>query len=209
MPHPDDVPTPPEAPNVRDGFAWLVQQALFTLTPFFMDGAAGDPANARAAAETLLGSYRIEAPQDLQLATECIVCAYSAMDNLRQAKTDPEMPETRRLRLRSGAASLNRASHRARRALEVLHKHRAPAPEPWEAPSEPSALAARAATELMREIIAQTSQHREHLPVIRTPTAPVPPKFMTREQRRAAKLAARREARRAQDLAYAARLSPA
>jgi hypothetical protein len=209
MPHPDDVPIHPAAPDVPDGFAWLAEQALFTLTPFFMDGAAGDPANARAAAETLLGSYRIETPQDLQLVTECIVCAYSAMDNLRQAKNDLEMPETRRLRLRSGAASLNRASHRARRTLEVLHKHRTPAPEQREAALEPSALEARAATELMREIIAQTLQHPEHSPATRTPTPAAPPKFMTREQRRSAKLAVRREVRRAQDLAYAASHAPA
>ena len=125
---PDHVPTPPEAPDAPDGFAWLAQQALFTLTPFFMDGAAGDPVNARAAAEALLGSYPVETPQDLQLATECIVCAYAAMDNLRQAKTDPEMPESRRLRLRSAAASLNRASHRARLSLDVRHKRPHPAP---------------------------------------------------------------------------------
>jgi hypothetical protein len=208
MTHPDDVPTHPEPTDVPDGFAWLVQQALFTLTPFFMDGAAGDPTNARAAAEALLGSYPVETPQDLQLATECIVCAYSAMDNLRQAKTDPEMPESRRLRLRSAAASLNRASHRARHSLDVRHKFRTPAPEPREAPSEPSGReTTRAAAELMHEIIAQTAQYREHPPVARAPAAPS--KFLTREQRRAAKLAARREVRRAQDLAYAASRAPA
>ena len=211
MSHPDDVQTQPEPPDILDGFTYLVQQALFTLTPFFMDGATGDPANARAAAEVLLGSYPIETPQDLQLATECIVCAYSAMDNLRQAKTDPEMPEARRLRLRSAAASLNRASHRARRSLEVGHKYRIPAPQPREALSEaPAPAAMLAASGFTHGMIASTAEHREPSPLAKIPTPVAPPQFLNREQRRAAKLAARREARRTQDPAvYAASRAPA
>jgi hypothetical protein len=204
MSHPDAAATQPEGPYPADGFTGLIRQALFTLTPFFMDGADGDADSACAAARELLASYQIGTAEELQLATECIVFAYAAMDTLRQTRTDPAMPDSHRLRLRNSAGSLSRASHRNRRTLDALRKIRIPVPARHPAAAEPQPQADP--SEILQDLTEKIAQHRErmaaaHAQPVRalSPTAPaVPPPFMNREHRRLAELAARREARRAQ-----------
>jgi hypothetical protein len=93
-----------------------------------MDGADGDAAYARAAAKEMLVSYRAGSALEIQLATECIVFAYSAMETLRHAKPTPRCPTQQRLRLRNRAASLNRASQRNRHSLDALRNFRSAPP---------------------------------------------------------------------------------
>jgi hypothetical protein len=209
MNHPDAVSTQPETPDIPDGFTILIRQALFTLEPFFMDGAAGDAASARAAAKEILASYQIGSALELQLATECIVLAYSAMATLRQAKVDLGMRDNQRLRLRNSAASLNRASHRNRRSLDALHKIRTPAPVPHDPPDEPHALPSTLdPSGIMQDFREKIAQHRLRIAAVRVqpaqaPSPTVPPAFMNREQRHPAEQTTAREARQAQGQATA------
>ena len=195
-----ELPPNPTLANesaLLEGMDVLISQALFTLTPFFMDGAKGDEAKACAAAKEILISYKIVSAVEIQLAVECILFAYTAMESLRQAKAEPDMPEPKRLRQRNSAVSLNRAGHRTRQALNALQKVRPPAAQPAaEAPQpdpgfDPSAK--------MRDFVDKLTGGGEFMlpgfPVSSEPA--VPPPFMNREQRRAAELMARREARRA------------
>src|ERR1700709_39796 len=87
-------------PSYSDAMDVIFNQAMYFLTPFFMDGANGDPAKARAGAQQMLLSYQSGSFVETQLTIECIQFAYSAMESLRQAKVD-EMPDSRRLRLRT------------------------------------------------------------------------------------------------------------
>jgi hypothetical protein len=192
----------PEAP---DGFTIIVRQAIFTLTAFFMDGAAGDTTLARAAATELIAAYRIGSSLEIQMAAECIAFAYSAMEALRQVQVNPEISDSKRLRLRNGAASLHRASQRNRRSLDALHKYRNTAPEPQpglqRVPEELTELSSNPDdTGITPDLLEKIAQHRARVAANRVQSQPpaAPPPFMNREQRRSAKLTARREARRAQ-----------
>lgn len=179
MNQPDNAPAQPENPDIVDGFTILIRQALFTLEPFFMDGAQGDAAAARAAAKEILTAYKIRSPLELQLATECIVLAYAAMDTLRQSKAEPDMPATQRLRLRSNGVSLNRASHRNRRTLEILQKFQTLAHKPHETPPEPSESEAQLdPAAIMRDFHAKLAQHRARMGTTGDAVAPVTPPFM-------------------------------
>jgi hypothetical protein len=193
-----DNPPPPEIAAFPNGFTILVRQALFTLTAFFMDGADGDRTHARAAAIELLGSYNIGSPLELQLAAECIVFACSAMETLRQAKIDPEIPAICRLRMRNSAVSLNAASHRNRLTLTTSQKLRGVVTELQEVAPEPAPASEYADNGMMPGLLEKIAQHRERVAALRAKAATAPPPFPNREQRRAAELAARREARRAQ-----------
>src|SRR5690349_24300931 len=193
MPQPDDSPAQPassEATRAKDD---LIEQALFTLTPFFLDGAGGDPARARRAAVEMLKAYPINSMLELQLATEFIAFSQSAMDELRLAKADPEMPEPQRCRLRAGAVALNQAGHRTLKVLEKVFQSRSrdAAGQPEPAPPPPS--------ELTPEQLAMLQAMRERVARARGQMAQAPdaPPAMNREQRRAAEQAAQREARSA------------
>src|SRR5690348_7196722 len=70
MPQPDDSPAQPASSNTPRPKDDLIEQAVFTLTPFFLDGAGGDPVRARRAAVEMLKVYPINSPLELQLATE-------------------------------------------------------------------------------------------------------------------------------------------
>jgi len=161
----------------QDPQDYLVQQALYTLTPFFMDGVADDPVKARAAAKEMLLAYKIGSALELQLAVECIIFSYSAMDTLRQAKVDPDMPVPQRVRLRNSATSLHRASHNTRRSLDLLQKARMTA-EPQAATLHAEANAK--IHDMLRSMTKSGGQTAE------------PPPSMNHAQRRAVELAARR-----------------
>lgn len=141
MTEPDSTGSQP-SPTRADAIDVMYHQAMFTLTPFFIDGAKGDPAKARAAAREMLLSYKAGSAVEIQLAVECIMFAYTVMDSLRQAKVD-DMPDARRLRLRNSAVALHRESHRNRQALEAFRKARIAAsparPAQTEPPAEPPA----------------------------------------------------------------------
>src|SRR5689334_11368463 len=106
MRHPDDAQTQPDASATTRAKDDLVEQALFILTPFFLDGTGGDPGRARRAAVEMLKAYPINSMLELQLATEFIAFSQSAMEDLRLAKADPDMPEPERRKLRAGAVAL-------------------------------------------------------------------------------------------------------
>jgi hypothetical protein len=214
MPYPDDTKAQQDIDAQTRAQDDLVEQALFTLTPFFLDGAGGDQARARRAAVEMLKAYPINTMLALQLATEFIAFSYAAMDDLRLVKADPEMPEPQRRKLRAGAVALNRAGHRTLRILEKVFKSRsvdaadqdaagrdaagrdaagqnatgqagpAPQPPPNLSPDQLAMLQA------MRERVAQAREQMAASPGAQ-------PNAMNREQRRAAELAAQREARRA------------
>lgn len=190
MPQPDHAPAQPATTDATCAQDDLVEQALFTLTPFFLDGTGGDPARARRAAVELLKAYPINTMLELQLVTEVIAFSQSAMAELRLAKADPEMPEPQRHRLRAGAVALNRAGHRTLKLLEKVYQSRsrdtAAQPQPESAPPDltPEQLAMLQA---MRERVARAREQ-----MAQTPDAPP---AINREQRRAAEQAARREAR--------------
>ena len=87
MPQPDDSPAQPASSAAARAKDDLIEQALFTLTPFFLDGAGGDLARARRAAVEMLKAYPINSMLELQLATEFIAFSQSAMDDLRLQQT--------------------------------------------------------------------------------------------------------------------------
>src|SRR5690349_15272805 len=124
MPHPDNAQTQQQTSAATRAKDDLVEQALFILTPFFLDGTGGDPARARRAAVELLQAYPIESMLELQLATEFIAFSQSAMQDLRRAKAELDMPEPERRKLRAGAVALNRAGHRTLRTLEKVFQAR-------------------------------------------------------------------------------------
>jgi hypothetical protein len=200
MPQPDASPAQPASSNTPRPKDDLIEQAVFILTPFFLDGAGGDPARARRAAVETLKAYPISSPLELQLAAEFIAFSHSAMDELRLAMADPEMPEPQRRRLRAGAVALNQAGHRTLKVLERVHQSRsrdaAAQPEPAPAPQQSPDLTPEqlAMLQAMRERVAQAREQMAREQMAQAPEAPV---AMNREQRRAAEQAAQREARRA------------
>ena len=198
MLHPDDSSAQPASSEAMRAKDDLIEQAVFTLTPFFLDGTGGDPARARRAAVEMLKAYPINSMLELQLATEFIAFSQSAMDELRLAKADPEMPEPQRCRLRAGAVALNQAGHRTLKVLEKVYESRShkvagqPEPAPQQQPDlTPEQLAMLQA---MRERVAQAREQMARDQMAQAPEAPV---AMNREQRRAAEQAAQRQARRA------------
>src|SRR5689334_5018430 len=198
MLQPDDPPTQPASGNTTRARDDLIEQAVFTLTPFFLDGASGDLARARRAAVEMLKAYPINSPLELQLATEFIAFSHSAMDELRLAIVDPEMPEPQRRRLRAGAVALNQAGHRTLKVLERVYESRSrdAAGQPEPAPQQPPDLTPEqlAMLQAMRERVAQAREQMAREQMAQAPEVPV---AMNREQRRAAEQAAQRDARRA------------
>src|SRR3954469_12737556 len=186
MPQPDDSPAQPASSDAMRAKDDLIEQAVFTLTPFFLDGAGGDPARARRAAVEMLKAYPINTMLELQLAAEFIAFSQSAVEELRLAKADPEMPEPQRRRLRAGAVALNRAGHRTLRILEKVYQSssrdpvRQPEPTPTTTPNlSPEQLAMLQA---MRERVARAREQ-----MVQASDASV---AMNHGQRRAAEQAA-------------------
>ena len=118
--------------------AAIVETILTHLAGLFLTGAAGDMTAARQAAAQMLAAYHPETEPELSLAAQIVSTSFHALDALGQAAA-PDLPLTRVLRLRGGAVSLSRESHKAERRLDQLQKARQKDaklhPEP--APPEP------------------------------------------------------------------------
>jgi hypothetical protein len=199
MPHPDPDQPPRDTPDQLRAQDDLVEQALYNLTPFFMEGAAGDPARARRAAVEMLKVYPINSMLDLQLVTEFIAFSQSAVDTLRTAKADLEMSESQRQTLRVRAVSLNGAAHRTMRFLNKMYKARMCDAEARMEPTPTRGLDSEQAA-MLQAMRDRVERHREQMAARQFESAAAPaasPAFRNREQRRAVELAARREARQA------------
>jgi flagellum-specific peptidoglycan hydrolase FlgJ len=96
----------------------LLDHVLGFLIPFFLTGTDGDDAPARQAAIELLQSYGTTTDQQLVLAAEIVAFSLTTLANLGQSVADPDLSINTRLRLRSNANALSRASDRNRKALE-------------------------------------------------------------------------------------------
>nr|WP_294509055.1 hypothetical protein [uncultured Rhodopila sp.] len=197
MPEPDAAQSQPRPPRTDTAQLDLFDQALINLVPFFMDGAEGDPARARSAVLELLRSYAPRSAVELQLITETIAFSHSALDNLRRAQTNRTMPDVQREALRTKAVSLSAAGHRATRTLDRMYAGGRPqaAPHPGAAKA-PEANAGRDQAAILRAVHERMAQQRAQT-AAQQQAAGDPGAFMNREQRRAAELDARRDARRA------------
>jgi hypothetical protein len=89
----------------------------------FLSGANEDLAVARQAAAHMLAAYQPETEDELRLAGQIVSFSLHALEALSQAVT-PDMPLNKILRLRSGAVSLSRESHKAERRLEQRQQAR-------------------------------------------------------------------------------------
>jgi hypothetical protein len=78
---------------------------------------------AREAASQMLTAYDPQTQDELHLAANIIGFSFQALEALSQAAA-PGMPLTRTLRLRGGAVSLSRESHKAQRRLDKLQAAR-------------------------------------------------------------------------------------
>jgi hypothetical protein len=103
--------------------AAILETVLTRLAALFLAGAAGDMDAAREAASQMLAAYDLQTQDELHLAANIVGFSFQALEALSQAAT-PDMPLTRTLRLRSGAVSLSRESHKAQRRLDRLQAAR-------------------------------------------------------------------------------------
>jgi hypothetical protein len=93
------------------------------LALLFLTGAGGDLTQAYHAASQMLAAYNAETPDELGLAAEIISLQLHTLEALSDA-SDPELSLNNILRLRGGAVSLSRESHKARRRLDQLQRGR-------------------------------------------------------------------------------------
>jgi hypothetical protein len=116
----------------------VVETVLTRLAALFLAGAAGDITAARQAAAQMLAAYDPQTEDELRLAANIVGFSFNALEALGQAAT-PDMPLTKILRLRGGAVSLSRESHKAQRRLDQLQKARrqGTATQPAETQREP------------------------------------------------------------------------
>jgi hypothetical protein len=101
----------------------ILNTVVGRLAPLFLSGADDNLAAARQAAAHMLAAYNPETEDELRLAAEIVTFSFHALEALSQATT-PEMPLNKILRLRSGAVSLSRESHKAEHRLDQLQKAR-------------------------------------------------------------------------------------
>jgi hypothetical protein len=138
------------------------------LALLFLTGAGGDMIAAHFAASQMLAAYHAETPDELGLAAEIVSLQLHTLQALSYA-SDRELSLNKILRLRGGAVSLSRESHKARRKLDQLQGARragvavqlaevAPdAVQPQPAPAKPGIDDAFGLIEAAREVI-QTVQ---------------------------------------------------
>jgi hypothetical protein len=101
----------------------ILETILSRLASLFLAEAAGDMTAARQAATKMLSAYHPETEDELRLAANIVSFSFQALEALGQAAT-PDMPLTRKLRLRGSAVSLSRESHKAQRRLDKLQAAR-------------------------------------------------------------------------------------
>jgi hypothetical protein len=87
----------------------------------------------------MLSAYHPETEDELHLAASVVSFSFQALAALSQAAA-PELPLTRSLRLRGGAVSLSRESHKAQRRLDKLQagRRRGIAAETQPKPAQPA-----------------------------------------------------------------------
>jgi hypothetical protein len=146
----------------------ILDTVLGRLAILFLSGANGDLTAARQAASQMLVSYHPETEDELRLAAEIISFSFHALEALSQAAT-PDMPLNKVLRLRSGAVSLSRESHKAERRLDQIQKARragieaqpaaAKAPEQAAEPARPQVDKAIALIEATRQAMEITAKN--------------------------------------------------
>jgi hypothetical protein len=150
----------PLTPNLP---AVILDTILGRLAPLFLIGAGGDLIAAHRAAAQMLAAYHPETEDELSLAAEIISFSYQMLEALTQA-ADPDLPLTRKLRVRGGAVSLSRQSHKARHKLDQIQKARhaevsaqpkdaAPAPK-----TEPVVTEARQSEAVVRKAVPVTAK---------------------------------------------------
>ena len=115
----------------------ILDTVIGRLALLFLTGAGGDPTKAHHAASQMLAAHNAETPDELGLAAEIVSLQLHTLEALSYA-SDPELSLNKILRLRGGAVSLSRESHKARRKLDQLQRDRRAGipPQPAEAPTE-------------------------------------------------------------------------
>jgi hypothetical protein len=101
----------------------ILDTVIGRLALLFLTGACGDMIAARYAASQMLAAYNAETPDELGLAAEIVSLQFHTLEALSYA-SDPELSLNKILRLRGGAVSLSRESHKARRRLDQLQRTR-------------------------------------------------------------------------------------
>jgi hypothetical protein len=127
--------------------AAIIETILAHLAPIFLIGAQGNPDTARQAALHLLAGYNPRNEQELSLAADIISFSFHGLEALSQSVA-PDTPVARILRLRTGAVSLSRESHRCRKKLEQLQRQD-PADPPPETQPAAGSVSAQAAIQLV------------------------------------------------------------
>ncbi len=103
--------------------AGLLDLLLGRLALFFLTNVGDDLAAARDTAAHMLLGFDPRTEDELHLAAEVVSFSFHALEALGQA-VDPALSLNQKLRLRTGAVSLNRESHKSRRQLEQIQKAR-------------------------------------------------------------------------------------
>jgi hypothetical protein len=106
------------------------------LAPHFLTSANGDLPTARHAASHMLAAYNAETEEELRLAAEIVSFSFHALEALSEAAA-PDLPVTRKLRLRGSAVSLSRESHKSQRKLDQLQRARLAGSKPPEVQALP------------------------------------------------------------------------
>jgi hypothetical protein len=115
---------PSPAPSLAKTLPVAILETVVThLAALFLAGAEGNMTAARQAAAQMLAAYDPQAQDELRLAANIVSFSFQALEALGQAAT-PDMPLTRKLRLRGSAVSLSRESHKAQRRLDKLQAAR-------------------------------------------------------------------------------------
>ena len=120
------------------------------LALLFLTGACGDIAAAQYAASQMLAAYNAETPDELGLAAQAVSLQMQVLKALGDA-SEPDLSLNKILRLRGGAVSLSRESHKARRKLDQLQHARRTGivvPPDEVAPAQPVAVQAVPSTQV-------------------------------------------------------------
>jgi hypothetical protein len=187
----------------------ILDKVIGHLAPHFLAASKGDLPTARHAASQMLAAYNAENEEELRLAADIVSFGFHALEALAEA-ADPELSLHRKLRLRGNAVSLSRQSHKSWRKLDQLRRQRlavSPQPEPCPAPKPTPIARSRppaaepgpdtAMTEAPQP--GRTAQPSDPQPIdlqrnAAQPTA-VPPRPISRQQRRAAERLAKKQHR--------------
>ena len=142
----------------------ILDTVIGRIALLFLTGAGGDLTTAHHAASQMLAAHNAETPDELGLAAEIVSLQLHTLEALSYA-SDPALSLNKILRLRGGAVSLSRESHKARRKLDQLQRDRragitaqpaqpsAEAPQSQPAPPQPKIDTALGLIEAAREAI--------------------------------------------------------